>query len=101
MLAMYYQPGPTTAYASIQHITNDVWGGWLVRGMHKWGASVFIILMFLHMGRVFLFGAYKYPRELNWIIGVLLLASASPRASPATCCPGTRRRTGRRPSAST
>ena len=71
---MYYQPGPTTAYASIQHITNDVWGGWLVRGMHKWGASVFIILMFLHMGRVFLFGAYKYPRELNWIIGVLLLA---------------------------
>jgi menaquinol-cytochrome c reductase cytochrome b subunit len=75
VLAMYYQPGTTTAYPSIQHITNDVWGGWLVRGMHKWGASVFIILMFLHMGRVFLFGAYKYPRELNWIIGVLLLAS--------------------------
>ena len=48
--------------------------GWLVRGMHRWGASVFIILMFLHMGRVFLFGAYKYPRELNWIIGVLILA---------------------------
>jgi menaquinol-cytochrome c reductase cytochrome b subunit len=43
--------------------------------MHRWGASVFIILMFLHMGRVFLFGAYKYPRELNWILGVLLLAS--------------------------
>ena len=41
--------------------------------MHRWGASCFIILMFLHMGRVFLFGAYKYPRELNWIIGVLLL----------------------------
>ena len=43
--------------------------------MHRWGASVFIILMFMHMGRVFLFGAYKYPRELNWIIGVLLLAT--------------------------
>ena len=41
--------------------------------MHKWGASLFIILMFLHMARTFLFGAYKYPRELNWIIGVLLL----------------------------
>ncbi len=41
--------------------------------MHRWGASVFIILMFFHMARVFLFGAYKYPRELNWIIGVLLL----------------------------
>ena len=75
ILAMYYQPGPTTSYESIQHITNDVWGGWLVRGMHKWGASVFIILMFLHMGRVFLFGAYKYPSELNWILGVFLLAS--------------------------
>jgi quinol---cytochrome c reductase cytochrome b subunit, bacillus type len=74
ILAMYYKPEPTTAYASIQHITNDVTLGWLVRGMHKWGASVFIILMFLHMGRVFLFGAYKYPRELNWLVGVMLLA---------------------------
>jgi quinol---cytochrome c reductase cytochrome b subunit, bacillus type len=75
VLAMYYKPEPATAYASIQHITNDVTLGWLVRGMHKWGASVFIILMFLHMGRVFLFGAYKYPRELNWLVGVLLLAT--------------------------
>ena len=74
ILAMYYKPDPKTAYPSIQHITNDLWAGWLVRGMHRWGASVFIILMFMHMGRVFLFGAYKYPRELNWIIGVLLLA---------------------------
>jgi menaquinol-cytochrome c reductase cytochrome b subunit len=74
VLAMYYKPDPETAYQSIQAITNDVTLGWLVRGMHKWGASVFIILMFFHMARVFLFGAYKYPRELNWIIGVLLLA---------------------------
>src|SRR5690349_21210813 len=73
VLAMYYKPDPKNAYSSIQHITNDLWAGWLVRGMHKWGASVFIILMFLHMGRVFLFGAYKYPRELNWLLGVLLL----------------------------
>src|SRR3712207_9534840 len=64
----------TTLFRSIRYITNDVTLGWLVRGMHRWGASVFIILMFLHMARVFLFGAYKYPRELNWIIGVLLLA---------------------------
>ena len=71
---MYYKPDPDKAYASIQHITNDLTLGWLVRGMHRWGASVFIILMFFHMARVFLFGAYKYPRELNWIIGVLLLA---------------------------
>src|SRR3954467_5692459 len=73
ILAMFYQPTPDGAYSSIQNITDHVTMGWLVRGMHKWGASVFIILMFLHMGRVFLFGAYKYPRELNWIIGVLLL----------------------------
>jgi quinol-cytochrome oxidoreductase complex cytochrome b subunit len=73
VLAMYYRPDPNTAYESVVHITNDVTLGWLVRGMHKWGASVFIILMFFHMARVFLFGAYKYPRELNWIIGVLLL----------------------------
>jgi quinol-cytochrome oxidoreductase complex cytochrome b subunit len=73
ILAMYYRPTPNDAYASIQNITDHVTMGWLVRGMHRWGASVFIILMFLHMGRVFLFGAYKYPRELNWIIGVLLL----------------------------
>jgi menaquinol-cytochrome c reductase cytochrome b subunit len=73
ILAMYYHPSPADAYSSIQNITDNVTLGWLVRGMHKWGASVFIILMFLHMGRVFLFGAYKYPRELNWIIGVLLL----------------------------
>jgi menaquinol-cytochrome c reductase cytochrome b subunit len=74
ILAFYYKPDPDTAYESIQRITNDLTLGWLVRGMHRWGASVFIILMFLHMARVFLFGAYKYPRELNWIIGVLLLA---------------------------
>jgi quinol---cytochrome c reductase cytochrome b subunit, bacillus type len=73
ILAMYYQPSPDEAYESIRHITDEVTLGWLVRGMHRWGASVFIILMFFHMARVFLFGAYKYPRELNWIIGILLL----------------------------
>ncbi|CAB4707238.1 MAG: DUF4405 domain-containing protein [Actinobacteria bacterium] len=74
MLAMYYKPDAKSAYPSIVHITNDLFAGWLVRGMHRWGASVFIILMFMHMGRVFLFGAYKYPRELTWIIGVILVA---------------------------
>ena len=73
ILAMYYVPDPDKAYESIRHITDDLTLGWLVRGMHRWGASVFIILLFLHMGRVFLYGAYKYPRELNWIIGVLIL----------------------------
>jgi menaquinol-cytochrome c reductase cytochrome b subunit len=72
-LAMYYEPDPTRAYESAAHITNDVFLGEFVRGMHKWGSSVMIILIFLHMGRVFFFGAYKYPRELNWVIGVVLL----------------------------
>ena len=49
-LAMYYMPSPTEAYASITHLTNDVFLGEFVRGMHKWGASVMVILIFLHMG---------------------------------------------------
>jgi quinol-cytochrome oxidoreductase complex cytochrome b subunit len=81
ILAMYYKPsseidpltGKPIAYVSIEHITNDLTLGWLVRGSHRWGASVFVILLFMHMGRVFLFGAYKYPREIQWITGVLLL----------------------------
>ena len=81
ILAMYYKPsseidpvtGKPIAYSSIEHITNEVTLGWLVRGMHRWGSSVFIILLFLHMGRVFLFGAYKYPRELQWVTGALIL----------------------------
>jgi menaquinol-cytochrome c reductase cytochrome b subunit len=81
ILAMYYTPSAATdpatgkpvAWESIVNISDNLTMGWLVRGMHRWGASVFIILMFLHMGRVFLFGAYKYPRELNWIVGVLIL----------------------------
>jgi quinol-cytochrome oxidoreductase complex cytochrome b subunit len=72
-LAMYYEPDATRAYESASHITNEVFLGEFVRGMHKWGSTVMIILIFLHMARVFFFGAYKYPRELNWVIGVVLL----------------------------
>jgi menaquinol-cytochrome c reductase cytochrome b subunit len=72
-LAMYYDPSPTRAYESARHITNDVFLGEFVRGMHKWGSTVMVILVFLHMARTFFFGAYKYPRELNWIIGAVLL----------------------------
>ena len=68
--------------------------------MHRWGASVFIILLFLHMGRVFLFGAYKYPRELNWLIGVILVL-AMLEGFTGYLLRGTERRTGPRSSAST
>jgi menaquinol-cytochrome c reductase cytochrome b subunit len=70
---MYYDPSPTHAYESARYITNEAFLGEFVRGMHKWGSSVMVILVFLHMARTFFFGAYKYPRELNWIIGVVLL----------------------------
>jgi quinol-cytochrome oxidoreductase complex cytochrome b subunit len=72
-LAMYYNPSPIHAYESARYITNDVFLGQFVRGMHKWGATAMMILIFLHLGRTFFFGAYKYPRELNWVIGVVLL----------------------------
>ncbi|MEA2158594.1 MAG: menaquinol-cytochrome c reductase cytochrome b subunit [Solirubrobacteraceae bacterium] len=73
-LAMYYRPDATGgAYESMRYITDQAFLGQFVRGMHKWGASVMVILVFLHMARVFFFGAYKYPRELTWIIGVVLL----------------------------
>src|ERR687897_592983 len=72
-LAMYYDPSVTNAYESARHITNEVFLGEFVRGMHKWGSSVMVILIFLHLARTFFFGAYKYPRELNWVIGVALL----------------------------
>jgi quinol---cytochrome c reductase cytochrome b subunit, bacillus type len=72
-LAMYYDPSPTRAYESTRHLTNEVFLGEFVRGMHKWGSTMMMILIFLHMGRTFFFGAYKYPRELNWVVGVVLL----------------------------
>jgi quinol---cytochrome c reductase cytochrome b subunit, bacillus type len=73
-LAMYYRPDASGgAYESIRYVTNDVFLGQFVRGMHKWGSSVMVVLVFLHMARTFFFGAYKYPRELNWVIGVVLL----------------------------
>src|SRR4029079_702197 len=72
-LAMYYDPSPTRAYESIRFVTNDVFLGEFVRGMHKWGATVLVILIFLRMVRPFFFGPYKYPRELNWVIGVALV----------------------------
>jgi len=72
LLAMNYQPSPQGAYNSIRYITDEATLGWLVRGMHKWGSSVMVILLFLHMARTFFFGAYKYPRELTWITGAIL-----------------------------
>ncbi|MDI6693563.1 MAG: cytochrome b N-terminal domain-containing protein [Anaerolineales bacterium] len=72
-LAVYYVPSPDHAYDSIQYIMNGVAFGWLIRGIHHWGASLMVIFVFAHMLRTFFFGAYKFPRELTWITGVVLL----------------------------
>ena len=72
-LGLYYVPSPEQAYDSVQYIQRDVWFGWFVRGLHHWGASAVITVVGLHMLQVFLYGAYKPPREAMWIVGVTLL----------------------------
>ena len=74
LLSLYYQPTPDTAYDSVKTITSVVDFGWLIRSVHHWGAQLMIVSLVLHLLRVFVQGAYKYPRELTWVIGVLLLA---------------------------
>jgi ubiquinol-cytochrome c reductase cytochrome b subunit len=71
-LTLYYVPTPDHAYDSIQYIMNEVAFGWLIRGIHHWGASLMVLIVFLHLLRTFYFAAYKYPRELTWITGVML-----------------------------
>lgn len=73
LLAMYYSPSPDHARDSVLYITREVPLGAFVRGLHVWGASVLIVVVILHMLRVFFMGAYKYPREATWLTGVCLL----------------------------
>jgi len=73
LLTIYYVPTPDHAYDSVQFITNQVQAGWLIRGLHHWGASAMVVLVFLHMIRVIIYGAYKFPREITWFTGVILL----------------------------
>jgi quinol-cytochrome oxidoreductase complex cytochrome b subunit len=72
-LTVYYTPSPDHAYDSIQYIMTGVQFGWLIRGIHHWGASLMVMVVFIHMLRVFVTASYKYPRELTWLIGVGLL----------------------------
>src|SRR5256712_6563558 len=71
-LAVYYAPTPDHAYGSVQYIENQVIFGWFVRGLHHWGASAMVVAIGLHMLQVFLYGAFKPPRELMWMVGVVL-----------------------------
>lgn len=73
MLAMVYIPSAAEAYDSLEYLNHEVFLGWFLRAVHNWSALVMVVLMCIHMTQVYLFGAYKYPRELTWVSGVLLL----------------------------
>jgi quinol-cytochrome oxidoreductase complex cytochrome b subunit len=72
-LTFYYVPSPDAAYASVEAITHDIRFGWYIRSLHSWSANLMIITVFLHMLRVFFTGAYRHPRQLNWLFGCALL----------------------------
>jgi quinol-cytochrome oxidoreductase complex cytochrome b subunit len=73
LLAVYYQPTPDTAYQSVLNISTHVQFGWWIRSIHRWSAGGMVLLVLIHTLRVFFTGAYKAPRELNWLTGVALL----------------------------
>lgn len=72
LLALYYDPSPEGAYGSVDHMQFALPFGWLVRGVHHWAASAMVIVVVLHLLRTYLYGAYKKPRELTWLVGVAL-----------------------------
>lgn len=72
-LAMYYVPAPSLAYDSVRFIMQDLTMGWLLRGLHYWGASFLVVAAVVHLLRVFLLGSYKAPREVTWLSGILML----------------------------
>ncbi len=73
LLALIYVPSAGEAWNSLQTLNHDVALGWFIRGLHGWGSNFMVAIVLIHMVQVFLFGAYKYPRELTWIVGVFLL----------------------------
>jgi quinol-cytochrome oxidoreductase complex cytochrome b subunit len=73
LLALYYKPTPDAAYDSVLFMMSDVHFGWLIRSVHHWAANLMILFVVLHLLRVFLQAAYKYPRELTWVLGIGLL----------------------------
>ena len=73
LLALVYVPSGAEAWSSLQALNHAVTLGWFIRAMHGWGSNFMVALVLIHMVQVFLFGAYKFPRELTWIVGVFLL----------------------------
>jgi quinol-cytochrome oxidoreductase complex cytochrome b subunit len=73
LLTLYYKPTPEAAYESVQFITSDVSFGWLIRSVHHWTANLMILFVALHLVRIFYQAAYKFPREVTWVVGCMLL----------------------------
>ena len=73
LLAFNYAPTPGDAYNSVRYIVTELTGGSIIRGLHHWGASMMIVVVVLHMAQVFIWGAYKKPRETTWMLGVVLM----------------------------
>jgi ubiquinol-cytochrome c reductase cytochrome b subunit len=73
LLALVYVPSAAEAWSSLQALNHDVELGWFIRAVHGWGSNFMVAIVLIHMAQVFLFGAYKFPRELTWIVGVFLL----------------------------
>src|SRR5256712_2794732 len=73
LLALIYVPSAAEAWNSLQDLNHDVTLGWFIRALHGWGSNFMVAIVLIHMMQVFLFGAYKFPRELTWIVGVFLL----------------------------
>src|SRR5271166_5786938 len=73
LLALLYMPSAGEAWSSLQILNHQVTLGWFIRALHGWGSNFMLAIVLIHMVQVFLFGAYKFPRELTWIIGIFLL----------------------------
>lgn len=73
LLAFYYEPSPKTAYSSVHYITHEAAFGWYIRSVHKWAATMMIAAVVLHQMRVFFTGAFRKPREINWMVGMTIL----------------------------
>jgi len=73
LLSFYYQASPETAYDSVRYITEEASYGWFIRSLHKWAATLMVASVILHQMRVYFTGAYRKPRELNWMVGMCLL----------------------------
>ena len=71
-MTFYYKPTVAEAYASVQYLMTDVSFGWLIRSVHRWSASMMVLMLILHVFRVYLTGGFKRPRELTWVTGVTM-----------------------------